>query len=36
MPKAREVNDVIRYTMWSVFRVATPLGEATAPSWPPS
>ncbi|MBT2211375.1 MULTISPECIES: hydrogen peroxide-dependent heme synthase [Actinomadura] len=23
-PKARELNDVIRYTMWSVFRVATP------------
>ncbi len=27
-PKARELNEVIRYTMWSVFRVARPLGEA--------
>jgi hydrogen peroxide-dependent heme synthase len=27
-PKARELNNVIRYTMWSVFRVETPLGEA--------
>jgi chlorite dismutase len=26
--KARELNDVIRYTAWSVFRVATPVGEA--------
>jgi hydrogen peroxide-dependent heme synthase len=26
-PKARELNDVIRYTMWSVFRVARPVGE---------
>jgi chlorite dismutase len=25
--KARELNDVIRYTAWSVFRVARPLGE---------
>jgi hydrogen peroxide-dependent heme synthase len=25
---ARELNDVIRYTAWSVFRVATPVGEA--------
>ncbi len=24
---AREINDVIRYTAWSVFRVARPLGE---------
>jgi chlorite dismutase len=24
---ARELNEVIRYTMWSVFRVARPLGE---------
>ncbi|HUR72660.1 MAG TPA: hydrogen peroxide-dependent heme synthase [Sporichthya sp.] len=24
---ARELNDVIRYTMWSVFQVARPLGE---------
>ncbi|HEY8480657.1 MAG TPA: hydrogen peroxide-dependent heme synthase [Spirillospora sp.] len=31
-PKARELNDVIRYTMWSVFRVAKPgtLGERDA------
>jgi hydrogen peroxide-dependent heme synthase len=27
-PSAREINDTIRYTMWSVFRVARPLGEA--------
>ncbi len=26
-PKARELNQVIRYTMWSVFRVRTPLAE---------
>jgi hydrogen peroxide-dependent heme synthase len=26
--KARELNDVIRYTAWSVFRVATPVGDA--------
>jgi hydrogen peroxide-dependent heme synthase len=31
-PRARELNDVIRYTMWSVFRVASPgtLGEQDA------
>jgi peroxiredoxin len=27
-PKARDVNQVVRYTMWSVFQVATPLGDA--------
>jgi chlorite dismutase len=27
-PKARELNEVVRYTMWSVFRVARPLGDA--------
>ncbi len=27
-PKARELNTVIRYTMWSVFKVETPLGDA--------
>ncbi|MGH3462043.1 MAG: hydrogen peroxide-dependent heme synthase [Kribbellaceae bacterium] len=27
-PKARELNTVIRYTMWSVFRVHQPIGEA--------
>ena len=27
-PKARELNDVIRYTLWSVFKVETPLGDA--------
>ena len=27
-PKARELNKVIRYTMWSVFKVETPLGDA--------
>ena len=27
MAKARELNDVIRYTAWSVFRAARPLGE---------
>jgi chlorite dismutase len=26
-PKARELNDVIRYTMWSVFRLRDPLGD---------
>ena len=26
--KLRELNDVIRYTMWSVFRLESPLGEA--------
>ncbi|MDT4970965.1 MAG: hydrogen peroxide-dependent heme synthase, partial [Pseudonocardiales bacterium] len=26
--KARDLNDVIRYTAWSVFRAATPLGAA--------
>ena len=26
--KAREINDIIRYTMWSVFRVQEPLGDA--------
>ncbi|TDE20842.1 hydrogen peroxide-dependent heme synthase [Actinomadura sp. 6K520] len=31
-PRARELNDVIRYTMWSVFRVTSPgtLGERDA------
>jgi peroxiredoxin len=27
-PKAREINAMVRYTMWSVFRVARPLGES--------
>jgi chlorite dismutase len=27
-PSAREINATIRYTMWSVFRVARPLGDA--------
>ena len=27
-PKARDVNQVIRYTMWSVFAVSSPLGDA--------
>ena len=26
-PKARELNNVIRYTLWSVFKVETPLGD---------
>ncbi len=26
-PKARELNDLIRYTMWSVFRLRDPLGD---------
>ena len=26
-PKAREVNQVVRYTMWSVFRLREPLGD---------
>ncbi|MEI7779618.1 MAG: hydrogen peroxide-dependent heme synthase [Actinomycetes bacterium] len=29
-PKARELNDMIRYTMWSVFAVAEPLSEDRA------
>jgi peroxiredoxin len=28
MSKARELNDLIRYTAWSVFRSAVPLGDA--------
>ncbi len=27
-PSARELNKIIRYTMWSVFRVSEPLGDA--------
>ncbi|MGH8825218.1 MAG: hydrogen peroxide-dependent heme synthase [Jiangellaceae bacterium] len=27
-PKARDLNDMVRYTMWSVFRLRDPLGEA--------
>jgi len=27
-PSAREINDTIRYTMWSVFALARPLGDA--------
>jgi chlorite dismutase len=27
-PKAREVNELLRYTMWSVFRLREPLGDA--------
>jgi hydrogen peroxide-dependent heme synthase len=27
-PKARELNEVIRYTMWSVFRLREPLGDS--------
>ena len=27
-PKARALNDVVRYTMWSVFRLRDPLGDA--------
>jgi chlorite dismutase len=26
--KLREINDTLRYTMWSVFRLASPLGDA--------
>ena len=26
-PKARDLNNVIRYTMWSVFRVAGPAAQ---------
>ncbi len=26
-PKARDINQMVRYTMWSVFRVARPLGD---------
>jgi hydrogen peroxide-dependent heme synthase len=28
-PKARELNQVIRYTMWSVFRLRAPLGDTS-------
>ncbi|MGH8893274.1 MAG: hydrogen peroxide-dependent heme synthase [Actinomycetes bacterium] len=31
-PKARDLNQVIRYTMWSVFRVRSPLPEDRAPA----
>ena len=31
-PKARDLNDVIRYTMWSVFRASAPLGGADRPA----
>jgi peroxiredoxin len=27
-PKARDLNELVRYTMWSVFRVREPLGDA--------
>jgi chlorite dismutase len=27
-PKARDLNEVVRYTMWSVFRLRDPLGDA--------
>ncbi|CAN5682354.1 chlorite dismutase family protein [soil metagenome] len=27
IPSAREINDTIRYTMWSVFAIARPLGD---------
>ena len=30
--QARELNDVIRYTAWSVFRVARPIGEGDRPA----
>ncbi len=26
-PKARDVNEMVRYTMWSVVAVSTPLGD---------
>jgi peroxiredoxin len=32
MSKARELNDVIRYTAWSVFKAARPLGDADRPA----
>ena len=32
MAKARELNDVIRYTAWSVFRAVRPLGDADRPA----
>src|SRR5581483_6061197 len=32
MTKAREINDMIRYTAWSVFRVARPVDEADRPA----
>jgi hydrogen peroxide-dependent heme synthase len=30
-PKAREINEMVRYTMWSVFRLARPLPDDRAP-----
>jgi hydrogen peroxide-dependent heme synthase len=30
-PKARDLNTIIRYTMWSVFRIRTPLSEDRTP-----
>ena len=27
-PKARDINEMVRYTMWSVFRVARPFGDS--------
>jgi chlorite dismutase len=27
--RTREINDTVRYTMWSVFRLATPYGDST-------
>ena len=40
-PKARDLNELIRYVMWSVFRVDGPdaIDDAAAaqdgPAWPP-
>jgi chlorite dismutase len=32
MTKARELNNVVRYTAWSVFQVARPLGDGDRPA----
>ena len=33
---AKEINDRIRYTTWSVFKAVRPLGEGELMHWPPS
>jgi chlorite dismutase len=35
-PRARELNELIRYTMWSVFRVTDCAASAEGVGWPPA
>ena len=35
-PRARDLNEQIRYTMWSVFRVADPAALDGPPELPPT